>query len=188
MDNSQIIILVVAVIAVLAIAAAAWMYMQKRRTERLRSTFGPEYERVVETEGDRRRAESNLEERQKRVEKLDIRPLSNEDRQRFSQAWTREQARFVDDPKGAVAEADRLIGEVMKARGYPMGDFEQRAADISVDHSMVVENYRIAHEIAVRDRRGEADTEALRKAMVHYRALFEELLDSRAVAAKEGRK
>src|SRR5512138_2032420 len=111
MDNSQIIILVVAVIAILAIGAAAWMYMQKRRTERLRSRFGPEYERVVETEGDRRRAESSLEERQKRVEKLDIRPLSKEDRQRFSQAWTREQARFVDDPKGAVAEADRLIGE-----------------------------------------------------------------------------
>jgi hypothetical protein len=186
MDTTTIVI-IVAAIAVLAIAAAVWMYMQKRRTEQLRSRFGPEYERVVETDGDRRRAEAVLEERQKRVEKLDIRPLSIEDRRRFADAWTREQARFVDDPKGAVGEADRLIGEVMKTRGYPVGDFDQRTADISVDHPMVVENYRIAHDIAVRDRRGEAGTEDLRKAMVHYRALFEELLESRAVAAQEGR-
>jgi len=188
MDNSQIIIIVVAVIAGLAIVAAAWMYMQKRRTEQLRSRFGPEYDRVIETGGDRRQAESMLEERQKRIEKLDIRPLTNEDRQRFQQAWTREQARFVDDPKGAVAEADRLIGEVMRARGYPVGDFDQRAADISVDHPMVVENYRAAHEIALRDRRGEASTEHLRKALVHYRELFEELLENRAAVAKEGRR
>ncbi len=188
MDNSMTIILVVAVIAVLAIAAAVWVYMQKKRTERLRSRFGPEYERVVETDGDRRRAESVLEERQKRIQKLDISPLSVEDRRRFQEAWTRDQALFVDDPKGAVAEADRLIGDVMKARGYPVGDFEQRAADISVDHPMVVENYRIAHDIAVRDRRGEAGTEDLRKAMVHYRALFDELLETRAAAAKEGRR
>jgi hypothetical protein len=188
MDNSAIITLVIAIIAVLAIAAAVWMYMQKKRTERLRSRFGPEYERVLESDGDKRRAESVLEERQKRIEKLDIRPLSLEDRRRFEQAWIREQSRFVDDPQGAVAEADRLIGEAMKTRGYPIGDFEQRAADISVDHPMVVENYRIAHEIALRDRRGEADTEDLRKAMVHYRALFEELLDTRAAAAKEGRR
>jgi hypothetical protein len=183
MDNSQIIILVIAVIAGLAIIAAAWMYMQKKRTEQLRSRFGPEYERVVQTGGDRRKAEAMLQERQKRIEKLDIRPLTNEDRQRFHQAWTREQARFVDDPQGAVAEADRLIGEVMRARGYPVGDFDQRAADISVDHPMVVENYRIAHEIALNDRRGKASTEDLRKALVHYRALFEELLESRAAVA-----
>jgi hypothetical protein len=186
MDNSVIIILVVAVIAVLAIAVGVWMYMQKKRTERLRSRFGPEYERVVETDGDRRRAESVLEERQKRIEKLDIRPLPVEDRRRFQEAWTRDQALFVDDPKGAVAEADRLIGDVMKTRGYPVGNFEQRAADISVDYPMVVENYRIAHDIAIRDRRGEAGTEDLRKAMVHYRALFDELLEIRAAAAKEG--
>lgn len=186
MDPMNIVI-IVAVIAVLAIAAAVWMYMQKRRTEQLRSRFGPEYERVVETDGDRRRAESVLEERQKRVEKLDIRRLSAEDRRRFADAWTRAQTRFVDDPNGAVGEADRLIGEVMKTRGYPVGDFAQRSADISVDHPMVVENYRIAHDIALRDRRGEAGTEDLRKAMVHYRALFEELLESRAVAAQEGR-
>ena len=188
MDNTQIIILAVAVVAVIAIAAAVWMYMQKKRTEQLRSRFGPEYERVVETGGDRRKAEATLEERQKRVEKLDIRPLANEDRQRFQQAWAREQTRFVDDPKGAVAEADRLIGEVMRARGYPVGDFDQRAADISVDHPMVVENYRTAHDIALRDRRGKASTEDLRKALVHYRALFEELLETRVAVAKEGRR
>jgi len=188
MDNSQIIIVVVAVIAGIAIVAAAWIYMQKRRTEQLRSKFGPEYDRAIETGRDRRKAEAMLEERQKRIEKLDIRPLTNEDRQRFQQAWTREQARFVDDPQGAVAEADRLIGEVMRARGYPVGDFDQRSADISVDHPMVVENYRIAHEIALKDRRGEASTEHLRKALVHYRALFEELLENRAAVAKEGRR
>jgi hypothetical protein len=188
MDNSQIIILVVAVVAGLAIVAAAWMYMQKRRTEQLRSKFGPEYERLVETGGDRRKAEAVLEERQKRIEKLDIRPLTNEDRQRFQQAWMQAQEMFVDDPRRSVAEGDRLIGEVMRARGYPVGDFDQRSADVSVDHPMVVENYRIAHEIALRDRRGEASTEDLRKALVHYRALFEELLESRAAVAKEGRR
>jgi hypothetical protein len=188
MDNTQIVILIVAVVAAIAIVAAAWMYMQKRRTEQLRSRFGPEYERVVESGADRRKAEAELQERQKRVEKLDIRPLSREDQQRFQQAWTREQTRFVDDPQGAVAEADRLIGEAMRARGYPVGDFEQRAADISVDHPMVVENYRIAHTIAIRDRRGEASTEDLRKALVHYRALFEQLLDTHAAFAKEGQR
>ena len=187
MDTTTIIILVVAVIAVLAIGAGAWMLWQKKRTESLQSRFGPEYERVVETGGDRRRGESILVERQKRVEELDIRPLTNEDRQRFAQAWSREQARFVDDPGGAVAEADRLVSEVMKTRGYPMGDFEQRAADISVDHPTVA-NYRIAHEIAIRDSRGEAGTEDLRRAMVHYRALFEDLLETRAEAAKGGRR
>ena len=100
----------------------------------------------------------------------------------------RAQEMFVDDPRRSVAEGDRLIGEVMGTRGYPVGDFDQRSADVSVDHPMVVENYRIAHEIALRDRRGEASTEDLRKALVHYRALFEELLESRAAVAKEGRR
>jgi len=188
MDNSMMIVIVVAIVAALAIIAAVWMFMQKKRTQQLQSRFGPEYQRVIETDGDRRHAEALLVERQKRVEKLDIRPLSSDDQRRFEQAWIREQARFVDDPKGAVAEADRLIGEAMRARGYPMGDFEQRAADISVDHPMVVENYRIAHGIAIRDRRSEAGTEELRKAMVHYRSLFEELLDTRATVATEGKR
>ncbi len=189
MDSTTMTIVVVAVIVVLAIAAAAvWMYMQKKRTERLRSKFGPEYDRVVESEGDRRRAEKDLEGREKRVEELNIVSLSRDDRERFAQEWQQQQARFVDDPQAAVANADRLVIEVMRARGYPMGDFEQRAADISVDHAKAIENYRIAHEIAIRDRRGEASTEDLRNALLHYRMLFEDLLEARAKPAEVGRR
>ena len=128
--------------------------------------------------GDRGKAEAELARRAERVKALHIRPLEPAQRARFADAWRADQARFVDDPTQAVAEADRLVGELMQARGYPVGDFEQRAADVSVDHPHVVENYRTAHDIAVRQARGEADTEALRKAMVHYRALFDDLLDS----------
>jgi len=171
-------LIVLAVVALVAIAAAAWFFMQKRRTEQLREGFGPEYERAVRETGDRTKAERELEARRERVEALRIRPLSAEQQQRFAGAWRQTQARFVDDPGGAVGEADNLIGEVMQARGYPVGDFEQRAADISVDHPEVVTNYRAAHRIAGAQERGEAGTEDLRQAMVHYRALFEELLES----------
>jgi hypothetical protein len=174
--------IVVLVVAVLAIAAAVWMYMQKRRTQSLRTRFGPEYDRMVEGRGDRSRAEKELLERQKRVDSFDIKPLPPRDRERFARRWSDAQAHFVDDPREAVSDADLLLMEVMEARGYPMGNFEQRAADISVDHPEVVENYRIAHEIALRDRDGQASTEDLRKAMVHYRALFEELLEGYIVA------
>jgi hypothetical protein len=189
MDKTTLVIVVVAVIVVLAIAAATvWMYMQKKRTERLRSKFGPEYDRMVESEGDRRQAEKDLEGREKRIEELSIVSLSRDDRERFAGEWQQEQARFVDDPQAAVANADRLVIEVMRARGYPMGNFEQRAADVSVDHAKVIENYRIAHEVAVRDRRGEASTEDLRKALLHYRLLFEDLLETRAKPAEVGRR
>jgi len=189
MDKTMITVVVVAAIVVLAIVAAAvWAFAQKNRTEKLRSKFGPEYDRVVESEGDRRRAEKGLEGREKRIEELNIVSLSPDERERFAREWQQEQARFVDDPQAAVANADRLVIEVMKARGYPMGDFEQRAADVSVDHADLVENYRIAHEIAVRDRRGEASTEDLRKALLHYRMLFEDLLEGRAKPAEVGRR
>ncbi|MFL6274430.1 MAG: hypothetical protein ACJ74G_04400 [Blastocatellia bacterium] len=174
--------IVVLIVAVAAIAAAVWIYIQKRRTQNLRSRFGPEYDRMIEGHGDRNRAEKILLERQKRVDSFDIKPLPPRDREKFAQRWQDAQSRFVDDPQEAVGDADLLLMEVMKARGYPMGNFEQRAADISVDHPEVVENYRIAHEIALRDRRGEASTEDLRKAMMHYRALFEELLEGYIVA------
>jgi len=174
--------IVVLIVVVLAIAAAVWLYMQKRRTQTLRSRFGPEYDRMVEDHGDRNRAEKVLLERQKRVDSFDIKPLPPRDRDRFAQRWQDAQSRFVDNPREAVGDADLLLVEVMKARGYPMGNFEQRAADISVDHPEVVENYRVAHEIALRDRQGKASTEDLRKAMVHYRALFEELLEGYIVA------
>jgi hypothetical protein len=177
MDKTTIIIVLAALVAVAAIAAAVWMYLQKKQTERLHSRFGTEYDRLAAAEGDRGRTEKALHEREKRVEKLKLVPLSPEDRDRFTGAWQLEQAGFVDDPRTAVANADKLVTEVMKARGYPMGDFEQRAADISVDHSLVVTNYRIAHDIALRDRGGETSTEELRTALLHYRMLFEDLLE-----------
>jgi len=185
--NTTLIIIIVA-IAVLAIGAAVWMFLEKRKTERLRSRFGPEYDRLAESEGDRRQAEKVLAQREKRVSRLDISPLTPEDRDRFASSWQAEQSRFVDDPRAALANADRLVTEVMKARGYPMGDFEQRAEDVSVDHASVVENYRIAHDIALRDRRGEATTEQLRKGLLHYRMLFQELLEGRVGEPAEVRR
>jgi hypothetical protein len=177
MDKTIIIIVAAALVAVAAIVAAVWMYLQKKQTQRLQSRFGPEYDRLATVEGDRGRAEKTLHEREKRVEKLNLVPLSPEDRDRFAGAWRLEQAGFVDNPQAAVANADSLVTEVMKARGYPMGDFQQQAADISVDHSLVVRNYRIAHDIALRDGGGETSTEELRTALLHYRMLFEDLLE-----------
>lgn len=178
MNNT--IIIVAVLVALAAIAAAGWMYVQKKQTKRLRSKFGPEYDRLAEAQGGRGHAEKALHEREKRVEGLNLIPLSHENRERFAGAWQQEQAGFVDDPTSAVANADRLVTEVMRARGYPMGDFEQRAADISVDHSIVVTNYRIAHDIALRNIGGVANTEELRTALLHYRMLFEDLLDVQA--------
>jgi hypothetical protein len=174
LSPTQIAIIVAAIVIV--VGAVVFMFLQRRRTERLRSRFGPEYERAVVEGGDRRRAEANLVERAERVEKFHLRPLASTDRARFSEAWARVQAHFVDAPAGAVAEADQLLGDVMATCGYPMGDFEQRAADISVDHPVVTQNYRAGHEIAVRQARGQASTEDLRRAMIHYRALFEDLV------------
>jgi hypothetical protein len=165
-------------IAVIVIVAVLWLTMSRRRSQQLRDRFGPEYEHAVRTEKNVRRAEATLEARAKRVDALHIRPLSPEDSTRFDATWRGVQARFVDDPKGAVTEADRLVGEVMAARGYPLGDFEQRVADISVDHPDVVMNYRAAREIALVHARGQASTEDLRQAMVHYRALFRDLLET----------
>ena len=179
MDRTTIIIVAAALVAVAAIVAVVWMLLQKKRkqTQRLQSKFGPEYDRLAAVEGDRGRAEKTLHEREKRVEKLNLFPLSTENRVRFAGAWQQTQAGFVDDPRAAVANADRLVAEVMKVRGYPIGDFEQRAADISVDHASVVTNYRIAHDIALRDSNGETSTEELRTALLHYRMLFDDLLE-----------
>jgi|SRR5579859_2443323 len=161
--------------------AICWMLIRRRRSEHLRKRFGPEYDRVAQEHGNQRRAEAVLETREKRVERLHIHPLTPKDRDHFAQAWQADQARFVDDPKGAVTEADRLVAEVMKARGYPVADFDQRVADVSVDHPHVIENYLAAAEIAERHRRGEATTEDLRQAMVYYRKLFEDLLEAEVV-------
>lgn len=172
-------LLIVAVVVIVA-AAALWLVWTRQRSARLRSRFGPEYEREVKRAGSVASAEAALAQREKRVERLKIRPLTSQDAARFAESWRAIQARFVDDPKGAVTDADRLVGEVMHTRGYPLGDFEQRVADISVDHPDVVINYRAARDIADRHARGRASTEDLRQAMVHYRALFRDLLETPA--------
>jgi LPXTG-motif cell wall-anchored protein len=175
-------LIVLAAVAILIIAALGWLYLRKRRntSAELRKKFGPEYDRAVLVHGAGRKAESKLEDREKRVGKLNIRDLDPIEHERFSKRWEAVQSRFVDSPKGAVTEADDLVSSVMKARGYPMSDFDQRAADISVDHPRVVENYRSAHEIALRVGKDAATTEDLRTAMIHYRSLFEELVQAPA--------
>jgi hypothetical protein len=176
MDNPVIIVLVIALVA--AIGAAIWLFMRNRQTAALQDRFGPEYDRALEAHHDQREAERELRQREERIEHLNIRPLEREERTRFADRWQAVQSRFVDDPTGATDEADELVGEVMAARGYPVGDFEQRAADVSVNHPRVVEHYRAAHAIALRNARSDADTEQLRQALVHFRALFEELLEA----------
>ena len=165
------------VLAILAIALVTWRLWGRRRSETLRDRFGPEYDHEVNEQG-RRRGESELRRRAKRVDSLDIRALPSTDRSRYRQRWNDQQAHFVDDPEAAVGEADVLINEVMELRGYPVGDFEQRVADVSVDHPDVVMNYRAAREIAQHHAQGKATTEDLRQAMVHYRALFRDLLET----------
>jgi hypothetical protein len=169
----------VAIIVGLLVAAVLIWYLAKQaRSRELRRDFGPEYDRTMARAGDRGLAESDLRERRDRVSALDVRPLSRSDHDRFTSEWTKVQAEFVDTPSEAVTEADDLIQQVMATRGYPVEDFDSRAADVSVEHPDVVENYRSAHSIAVKEARedGDADTEALRKAMVYYRSLFDELL------------
>jgi FtsZ-interacting cell division protein ZipA len=168
---------VILIVAIIAIGVAA-LILLRRRTKKLKSKFGPEYERAVYESGSTFKAEKELEHRAKRVEKLRLRHLNNAEAEGFAREWQTAQEKFVDDPRGAVADADLLVQETMKARGYPTGgEFDAQAADLSVDHPFVISNYRAAHEIAVRDGRAPASTEDLRLAMRHYRALFEDLLD-----------
>lgn len=171
-------LIVVAAAVILIIVALMWLFVRRRRsaTAALRQKFGPEYDRAVLAQGSERKAQSNLADREVRVEKLKIREIEWAEHEQFSKRWESVQSRFVDSPKGAVIEADDLVSSVMKVRGYPVSDFDQRAADISVDHPRVVENYRSAHEIALRVGKNEATTEDLRTAMIHYRSLFEELV------------
>jgi FtsZ-interacting cell division protein ZipA len=178
-DMNTLVAILAAVIVVLLVLLV-WSMGQRRKSAELREKFGPEYSRTLEETGDRRKAEQELAAREKRVQSLDIHPLTAEQSNRFAQSWRDVQASFVDDPQGSVREADRLVTEVMNARGYPMGNFEQRAADISVDHPDIVENYRGAHDIALRSGQSKASTEDLRHALVYYRNLFNELLASEA--------
>jgi len=174
--DPKILAIIVAAIVVVVIAA---VLIAQRRKAALRERFGPEYDRTVRERGSERAAQTLLAEREKRVEKYRIRDLEPTEQQRFAQRWHEVQSQFVDDPNGAVNEADETVQLLMATRGYPMTDFDQRAADLSVDHPHVVENYRSAHAISLRHRRGEASTEDLRQAMIYYRSLFEELLNGR---------
>ena len=179
-DNAQA--WMVAAVILLLLITGAWLVareLRRRQSVRLRQRFGPEYARTVSERGDRTKAEAELLAREKRVERLKLVALTPDDAARFSQAWGALQTRFVDNPREAVVEADRLVRELMVKRGYPMADFEHRAADISVEHPTVVEAYRSARAIAVRDQQGQASTEDLRKAIVYYRTLFDELLEVR---------
>ena len=180
MTQTQILVLI-GVCLLVAIAVGVVLSMRRHQTAKLRQRFGPEYGRTVERVGDRVKAESELRERERRVARLRIEPLAPAEAARFDEAWKAVQSRFVDNPTASLAEADDLIRKLMAKRGYPVGDFEARAADISVDHPRVVENYRQAHSIAVRHQRGESNTEDLRRALIHYRALFDELLEVGAV-------
>jgi hypothetical protein len=175
--DTRLVIVVIAII-VAAVVIGGILYMRRRNTRVLRTRFGPEYERSVRERGSAARAEEDLKRRMDRVSKLEIKPLPETARQRYWERWLGVQRTFVDDPKFAVGAADDLIADVMSARGYPIEGFEQRAADISVDHPEVVANYRAAHQIALRNRHGEANTEDLRKAITNYRSLFEELLET----------
>jgi hypothetical protein len=171
---------VIAVVAALIVVMLIWSALRSRRTRALKRRFGPEYDRVTSDASSRREAETELAEREERREQFDVRPLDPERQAHYTRQWQEMQSEFVDDPGGSVAGADRLIRSVMQERGYPVDDFDTRAADLSTDHPEVVEHYRIAHGIAVSHETGDADTEDLRRAIQHYRLLFTDLVQSRS--------
>ena len=184
MNTTYIIIIVVLVLVIIGVVLGP-ILARRKRSARLHDQFGPEYDHTVQTMGDEKKAQVELEERQKYVEALDIRSLSAEERGRYLADWTAVQSKFVDEPGQAIIDADRLIMEVMQVRNYPVSDFEQRAADISVSYPTLVSNYRAAREIAIKNQQQQADTEELRQAMIYYRSLFEELLGTEAVVVEE---
>lgn len=177
MDTTTLVMIIVAAVVLLLVGGfLGVVFARRQRTRRLRERFGPEYERTVDHLGDQDKAEEELQARVEHVESLDIKPLSQEQKERFAQEWRVTQEKFVDEPVVAIQEADRLVREVMREKGYPVDDFEQRAADISVDYPDLVTNYRGMHTIASRSEQEDVSTEEMRQAMVHCRALFEELL------------
>lgn len=181
MPTAALVIGAIVIVAILVVAA--WSSARRhrseglQRSEKLREQFGPEYERTLVEKGDTRSAENELTARQERVSQFDIRHLAADEGQRFNDEWQVVQASFVDDPSTAVHDADALVGRVMAARGYPVSDFEQRSADMSVDHSPIMGHYRAAHDIALRDAQGQANTEDLRQAVISSRMLFSELVE-----------
>jgi len=174
--DQEVLTAVVIVVAAALIIGAIWLLLRRRRTTELRERFGPEYDRVRQSKQSAAEAERELQDRQRRVEAFALKPLTPEDADAFSALWRRVQARFVDEPRTAAVEADRLIEDVMRARGYPVEDPSRRLDDLSVDHAHVVNHYRAGREIVTRHERGDATTEDLRQAMVHFRALFDELV------------
>ena len=184
MNTTYYIIAVVLVIVIIG-AILAPIFARRRRSQRLHDQFGPEYEHTVQTMGGKNKAHAELDERMKHVKTLDIRPLSAIERERYLADWAAVQSKFVDEPGKAIVDADRLIMEVMQIRAYPVSDFEQRAADVSVSYPTLVTNYRAAREIAIKNEQHQANTEELRQAMIYYRSLFTELLGPEAVVAKE---
>lgn len=184
MASRTVIGIVVAIVIVIVALVISWVVMRRRRRAELRRQFGPEYDRTVRERGVSH-GETVLLEREKRLEKFPIRELAPDERERFIGDWRRVQSKFVDDPPGAVSDADVLVTRLMQTRGYPMTDFEQRAADISVHYPRVVDNYRAAHEIALRHSKGEATTEDLRNSMIYYRSLFEELLQAKHTSERK---
>jgi len=178
-------VLIIIIAAIVIAGLVAYSFVQKRRTSNLRSRFGPEYDHAITEYGSRSRAEEALEHRAHRASGYAIRPLTQAEQQRFADEWRLTQARFVDDPRLAIREADYLVSEAMRARGYPMADFDRRAEDLSVDYPHIVRNYRAAHAVAVEEREGHTTTEKLRRAMVYYRDLFDELLDMQASTTRQ---
>ena len=176
--------ILIAIGAAIVIAAIAWSAYRKRRSSQLQDTFGAEYDRTVADAPTRREAEADLAEREKRHKEFELKPLDPQARERYIERWRQTQEQFVDDPEGAVGQADGLIQEVMRERGYPVEDFDQRADDLSVDHPEVISNYRAAHATAIANERGKATTEDLRNAVIHYRALFSEVLEAEPAEAR----
>lgn len=184
MDSTLIIVIAVVVVVIVGLLLAS-SFSNRNRSKKLHEYFGTEYDRTVQTLGNEKKAQTELDERQKHVAGLNIKPLSAIDRERYQANWAAIQSKFVDEPGQAIGNADRLIMEVMQIRAYPVSDFEQRAADISVNYPALVSNYRAAREIAKKNEKHQANTEELRQALIHYRSLFEELLGTEADAVKE---
>jgi uncharacterized protein YneF (UPF0154 family) len=183
--NTTLIIIIVVVVVVIVGVILGLVFSRRRHSDKLQEKFGTEYDRTVQSMGSEKKAQTELNERQKHVGTLDIRPLSVSEHDRYLAEWTAVQSKFVDEPGKAIIDADRLIMEVMQIRGYPVSDFEQRAADISVNYPALVTNYRGAREIANKNKLGQANTEELRQAMIYYRSLFEELLKTEPVVGEE---
>lgn len=180
--NTTYIITIIAVLVILVLGIILGLtFSRRQRSKRFQNKFGPEYDRTVQNAGNEKKAQAELSERQKHVETMNVRPLSREEHDRYLAEWKAVQAKFVDQPGQATVEADHLIMEVMKARAYPVSDFEQRAADLSVTYPALVSNYRAAREIAIKNEQHSANTEELRQAFIHYRSLFEELLKEETI-------